>query len=175
MDWGLMKDVVIPVSTALAGIVLGFGVTRWNEALNEQRERHRAVSHILSELLNAKRHYRYSCEENLAIEAAPEWVRVVQLGKCRFYGNGLGSFEMSALRHFEPVVAESVLDFMLTVRNNDFYIDQAIKHAGAGQEEQFRSIVKALLERFQSIEPLAARVEGVVRARYAHTGSSQAS
>ncbi len=169
--WGsmnpeLLQSLLLPVATGTAGTFLGFAVTRWNEQLNERRDIRRAVAHILSEILNARRHYKYSREENQGIAELPQWRRVVQLGKCRFYGNGLGSFEMSALRLFKPKIAEQILDFMLVIRNNDFYIDQAIEHSGPGSEETFNAVFKDLLERFDTTIKQGGELEDSVRRGY---------
>lgn len=166
MDPQVLQQVLFPVATGAAGTFLGFAVTRWNEQLNERRDLRRAVQHILSEILNAKRHYRFSREENSDLIDLPQWRRVVQLGKCRFYGNGLGSFEMSALRLFRPKIAEKVLDFMLVIRNNDFYIDQAIEHSGPDSQETFKAVLKDLFSRFDTTLAQAADVEELVRKAY---------
>ncbi len=165
-DWMQTAQLVLPVATGLGGTVLGFAVTRWNETLNESRELRRAVGHILSETMNARRHYQLSLVENQKIVELPRWRRVVQLGKCRFYGNGLGSFEISALRLFAPEIGEEILDFMLVIRNTDFYIDQAIDHAGSGEEETFNTLVEALFERFHMAVAESQKVEASIRSHY---------
>jgi hypothetical protein len=161
-----LLDVAVPLATGTVGTLLGFWATRWNESLNEVRELKRAVQHISSELLNARRHYGFSRDENHAIGALPQWQRVVQLGKCRFYGNGLGSFEVSSLRLFKPKLAEQILDFMLVVRNNDFYIDQAIQHSGPAEQAVFDVVLGELMQRFDSTIQQADKTYAAVADAY---------
>ncbi len=159
-------ELLLPIGTGVAGTLLGFATTRWNEQLNERREIRRSVSHILSETLNARRHYTFSKDENSDIANLPTWRRIVQLGKCRFYGNGLGSFEFSSLRLFKPKIAEQILDFMLVIRNNDLYLDQAIAHSDASAAAEFEVIWRDLLNRFDITIEQSKRLEALIRKQY---------
>lgn len=169
MPFADLQAYLLPALTGSAGTLIGFAATCYNENLNERREYRKAVKHNYSEVLNALRHYQFSAEENAAIADMPPWERVVQLGKCRFYGNGLGSFELSALRLFKPEWSEQILDFMLVVRNNDFYIDQAIHHSRDADSETFDKIMAELLNRFEMTLTQGRKLKASLQERHGGT------
>lgn len=108
----------------------------------------------------------YSSEENLTIRDLSDWRKVVQLGKCRFYGQGLGTFESSALRLFQPDEAEQILDFMLVIRNNDYYIDQAIRYSPDDEKDKFDEICSELFARFEQTRDQANSLKSKLRSKY---------
>lgn len=155
----------VPISVILCvvGAGIGFLVTRLNDWIVESREFRRASRHLRTEAANVIRHYTITQEKLAGHETEVAWRNVVNLEIGRFYGSGLGTFDMSALRLFDEPVAEEAMYLMLTIRNNNAYIDQAKLHLASGDKEQFHDVCQELTERCQLTIERARRAEDMLR------------
>ena len=158
-----MSSVVISLITCIVGAGIGFFITRLNDWIVERRELYRASRHLRTEAANVVRHYRLMQERLAAHETEAPWRNAVNLETCRFYGDGLGTFDMSTLRLFDEAVAEEAMYLMLTVRNNNNYVDQAKLSIGSDTREQFHDVCRELIERCQITIDRARRMETLLR------------
>ena len=70
-----------------------------------------------------------------------------QLEGCRYYGNGLGTFDTGALRLFDEATAEDAMRLIFMLRNNNAYVDQARQCLAAGDAATFGAVCGELLGR----------------------------
>jgi len=160
-----MSSVIISLVTCIVGAGIGFFITRLNDWIVERREYRRASRHLRTEAANVVRHYRLMHERLAAYETEPPWRNAVHLETCRFYGDGLGTFDMSTLRLFNEAIAEEAMYLMLMVRNNNSYVDQAKLSFGSEAKEQFHDVCRELIDRCRMTIDRAARMESMLRSR----------
>lgn len=160
-----MNSVAVTLGTAVAGAIIGFAITRLNDWIVERHEIRRARQHLLTEVSNVGRHYSIMLDKlkNHADELM--WRNAINVETCRFYGTGLGTFDLSALRLFDEPLAEEALFLLIMVRNNNSYVDEAKAYLAAKQPELFHEVCEALVERCESMIERARRLEAMLRAQ----------
>jgi hypothetical protein len=158
-----VDGILVPLITALVGAAIGFFITRLNDWLVERRELQRAGRHLRTEAANVARHYAIMRERLLTHETEPPWRNSVHLDTCRYYGNGLGTFDTGALRLFDDAVAEEAMYLMLMTRNINSYVDQAKLYLSSGEKEQFHAVCRELIDRCQMTVDRAEKIENVLR------------
>jgi hypothetical protein len=163
-----VNSTLLALITAAIGAGIGFLITRLNDWIVERRELLRASRHLRTESANAVRHYSAMRDRLAEHQTQPEWLNAVYIETCRFYGNGLGTFDVSLLRLFDEDIAEQALFLLLMIRNNNSYVDQAKQYFDAGKQDLFHDVCAALVERCQRTIERARHLEGTLR-----TGTSR--
>lgn len=163
-----MNSTLLTVLTAFVGAAIGFMITRLNDWIVERRELQLASRHLKTEAANAVRHYSAMRDRIAGHQIQTEWLNAVYIETCRFYGNGLGTFDLSMLRLFDEEIAEQALFLLLMIRNNNSYVDQAKQYFDAGKQELFHDVCDALVVRCESTIERAQHLEETLR-----TGSSK--
>lgn len=158
-----MNASLLAVVTAFFGAFVGFLITRLNDWIVERRELQRASRHLRTESANAVRHYTAMRDRLANHQTQTEWLNAVYIETCRFYGNGLGTFDLSTLRLFNEDIAEEALFLLLMIRNNNSYVDQAKQYFDAGKQELFHDVCEALVVRCQSTIERAQHLEETLR------------
>ncbi|MEP9353291.1 hypothetical protein ABLE93_06780 [Xanthobacter sp. KR7-65] len=167
-----MNGILIPVITCVVGAVIGFLITRINDWIVERREFQRARRHLRTEAANVVRHYSVMQERVAAHETEVPWRIAVYLETCRFYGAGLGTFDMSTLRLFDEDVAEEAMYLTLTIRNNNSYVDQAKLYLELNEKEPFHAVCCELIDRCRITIARARRMQDLLRQRAPDTPAS---
>ncbi|MCO5063626.1 MAG: hypothetical protein M9924_04335 [Rhizobiaceae bacterium] len=162
-----MDSTLLAVVTAFFGAAIGFMITRLNDWIVERRELQRASRHLRTEAANAVRHYTAMRDRLAGHLTQTEWLNAIYIETCRFYGSGLGTFDLSTLRLFDEDTAEEALFLLLMIRNNNSYVDQAKLYFDAGKQDLFHDVCEALVVRCQSTVERAQHLEERLR-----TGSS---
>jgi hypothetical protein len=138
---------LVTLLTGIAGAAIGFALTRVNDWIVERRELRRAQKHLKTEASNVVRHYSVTLEKLGSHQTDPKWLNAINIETCRFYGDWLGTFDMSALRLFDEKLADEAMLLMMTVRNNNLYVEQAKHHLATDDAEEFYDICGQLVER----------------------------
>lgn len=154
-----MDASVITLLTGIAGAALGFALTRVNDWIVERRELKRAQRHLKTEATNVVRHYKVTLDKLATHQSDPKWLNAINIETGRFYGESLGSFDMSALRLFDEKLANEAMYLMMMVRNNNLYVEQAKHHLAGDDAEQFYDICGQLMERCQMTIDRANRLK----------------
>lgn len=161
-----VDSILVPVLTGLFGAFLGFGISRLNDWLSERRTLRRAVHHLMTEVRNVRRHFEHAIGKMTDHPSMPAWRKLVHLETCRFYGNGLGSFDTGMLRLLDEETAGQVMYLMLMIRNNNAYIDQAKAQVADESTELFVEVCDEFIQRCALTMEMAAKVGARIDDRY---------
>lgn len=161
-----ISDLVIPILTGISGAFLGFAISRLNDWLSERRSLRRAVHHLTTEIRNVRRHFEHARGKIEGHSSMEPWRKAIHLETSRFYGNGLGSFDIGLLRLLDDETAGQVMYLMLMLRNNNAYIDQAKAQAIGGDPEICGAICDEFVERCTLTVDMANKVNGHIHSQY---------
>jgi len=161
-----VSDLLIPILTGIFGAFLGFAISRLNDWLSERRTLRQAVHHLTTEIRNVRRHFEHARGKIESHSSMEPWRKIIHLETSRFYGNGLGSFDVELLRLLDDETASHVMYLILMLRNNNAYIDQAKAQAMGGDPDICAAICDEFVERCTLTIDMATKVNDHINLRY---------